>query len=83
MAWDIEYTNEFGDWWETLTEACQDDVDIIVALLQERGPHLEFPCSSGITGSRRAMGGEPEIIARFPDGSVQINQFEELGANQP
>ncbi len=26
----------------------------------------------------RAMGGELEIIARFPDGSVRINQFEEL-----
>lgn len=26
----------------------------------------------------RAMGGELEIIARFPDGSVKINQFEEL-----
>jgi predicted XRE-type DNA-binding protein len=27
----------------------------------------------------RAMGGELEIVARFPDGSVKINQFEELG----
>jgi transcriptional regulator with XRE-family HTH domain len=26
----------------------------------------------------RAMGGELEIVARFPDGSVKINQFEEL-----
>jgi hypothetical protein len=24
-----------------------------------------------------AMGGELEITARFPDGSVRINQFEE------
>jgi len=31
----------------------------------------------------RAMGGELEIIARFPDGSVQINQFEELGHSSP
>lgn len=29
----------------------------------------------------RAMGGELEIVARFPDGSVRINQFEELGEN--
>ena len=27
----------------------------------------------------RAMGGDLEIVARFPEGSVQINQFEELG----
>lgn len=25
-----------------------------------------------------AMGGELEIVARFPDGDVRINQFEEL-----
>jgi hypothetical protein len=25
-----------------------------------------------------AMGGELEIPARFPDGSVRINQFEEI-----
>jgi len=28
-----------------------------------------------------AMGGELEITARFPDGSVRINQFEEEEAN--
>ena len=26
----------------------------------------------------KAMGGDLEIIARFPDGSVQINQFEDI-----
>ncbi|MEW5916232.1 MAG: XRE family transcriptional regulator [Gemmatimonadota bacterium] len=29
----------------------------------------------------QAMGGELDIVARFPDGSVRINQFEELGRN--
>ncbi len=28
----------------------------------------------------RAMGGELDIVARFPDGMVKINQFEELDA---
>lgn len=27
-----------------------------------------------------AMGGELEIIARFPDGEVRVTQFEDLGA---
>ena len=27
----------------------------------------------------KAMGGDLEIIARFPDGNVRISQFEELG----
>lgn len=28
----------------------------------------------------KAMGGDLEIIAKFPDGSVQINQFEDIGS---
>ena len=27
-----------------------------------------------------AMGGELEIVARFPDGAIRINQFEELAS---
>jgi hypothetical protein len=27
----------------------------------------------------RAMGGELEIVARFPDGEVRISNFEEVG----
>jgi DNA-binding XRE family transcriptional regulator len=30
-----------------------------------------------------AMGGELEVIARFPDGSVKINNFTDLGAVAP
>lgn len=26
----------------------------------------------------KAMGGDLEVVARFPDGSVRINQFEEI-----
>lgn len=26
----------------------------------------------------KAMGGDLEIVARFPDGNIRINQFEEL-----
>ncbi|HEX8454725.1 MAG TPA: XRE family transcriptional regulator [Longimicrobium sp.] len=29
----------------------------------------------------RAMGGDLEITARFPEGSVRINQFEDLGGS--
>ncbi|MBN2568145.1 MAG: XRE family transcriptional regulator [Deltaproteobacteria bacterium] len=28
----------------------------------------------------KAMGGDLEIIAKFPDGSVKINQFEDIAA---
>ena len=30
-----------------------------------------------------AMGGELDVIARFPDGSVKINNFTELGSTAP
>ena len=52
MAWDVEYTDEFGEWWDTLAEAAQIDVDAIVLLLQAHGPSLPFPYSSGVSGSR-------------------------------
>lgn len=54
MAWDIEYTDEFERWWETLIEEAQIDVDVVVGLLQECGPYLPFPYSSGINGSRHS-----------------------------
>ena len=30
----------------------------------------------------KAMGGDLEIIARFPDGDVKINQFKEINADE-
>jgi len=33
---------------------------------------------STLRGFVKAMGGDLEITARFPDGAVRINQFEEL-----
>ena len=50
----VEYTDEFGVWWESLTEADQISVDAHVRKLESRGTDLPFPYSSGITGSRHA-----------------------------
>ena len=52
MAWDVEYTNEFGDWWVGLAEGEQENITAVVELLAEHGPGLRFPWSSGVTGSR-------------------------------
>ena len=52
MGWDVEYTDEFGVWWETLSEDQQEDFAAVVQLLAEHGPRLPFPYSSGIQGSR-------------------------------
>jgi len=54
MSWEVEYTNEFGDWWNDLDASEQDAVDVVVGLLQQRGPSLAFPFSSGVKGSRHS-----------------------------
>jgi len=53
MAWDVEYTDEFGAWWETL-DAEQEDIAALVEELENRGPHLPFPYSSGVESSKYA-----------------------------
>ncbi len=52
MTWDVEYTNEFEEWWNSLLEDEQISVAATVLLLEERGPALGFPHSSGINGSK-------------------------------
>ena len=54
MSWDVEYTDEFGSWWTGLSEAEQESLDASVRLLEERGPALGFPHSSGIQGSKHS-----------------------------
>lgn len=41
MAWEAEFSVEFGEWWDELTEAEQKSVDFSVSLLQESRPSLE------------------------------------------
>ena len=53
-AWDVEYMDELGTWWAMLSEAEQVSIDASVRLLQERGPNLGFPHTSGIEGSKHA-----------------------------
>jgi len=54
MEWDVEFTDEFEQWWLTLTEAEQVDVAATVTLLQQKGPQLPFPHSSGINNSKHS-----------------------------
>ena len=37
MSWEVEFTDEFGQWWEGLTEDEQDSIDVTVRLLEELG----------------------------------------------
>ena len=52
MNWEVEYTDEFEAWWETLSKEEQESIDASVGLLEERGPSLPFPHSSGIATSK-------------------------------
>lgn len=54
MAWNVEGTDEFSDWFSALDEAAQDDVTAIVELLEDKGPQLPYPFSSGIVTSKHS-----------------------------
>jgi hypothetical protein len=55
MVWEIEYTNEFGIWWDEISDQEQNDVVAVVNLLAEKGANLPFPYSSGIVGSKHSQ----------------------------
>ncbi|MEH2283548.1 MAG: type II toxin-antitoxin system RelE/ParE family toxin [Nostoc sp.] len=52
MATEVEYTEEFQQWWVTLDPAEQVSVRAKVNLLKEKGTNLRFPHTSGIKDSR-------------------------------
>lgn len=54
MSWDVEHTDEFGNWFVALSDADQDAIDFTVDLLIDHGPQLRFPHSSGINDSRHS-----------------------------
>ncbi len=54
MAWDVEFTAEFEDWWNSLRSDAQEEVSAKVELLEERGPTLSRPHADVIVTSRHA-----------------------------
>ena len=52
MGWEIEYTDEFGKWWDGLSTEEQEKVDAKVGLLIARGPALGRPHADTVKGSR-------------------------------
>ncbi|WP_230411050.1 type II toxin-antitoxin system RelE/ParE family toxin [Collimonas humicola] len=54
VEWEIEYTDEFGGWWGSLTEDEQESIHASVKLLQLLGPDLRFPHTSGVHGSKHS-----------------------------
>ena len=52
--WEVEFTDEFGEWWGSLTEDQQDAIDRTVGVLREFGPALGRPQVDTLNGSRHS-----------------------------
>lgn len=52
--WEVEFTNEFGCWWESLTPDEQEDLYASVEVLRQLGPALPRPYADTLKGSRHA-----------------------------
>lgn len=50
--WDVEYTNEFHIWWQSLGGSEQDSILYSVGLLEQAGPALGRPHVDTVSGSR-------------------------------
>jgi hypothetical protein len=65
MAWGVEYTDQFGNWFENLDEDQQESVVIAVEVFQGHGPGLGRPLVDTIKGSRHANMKESGIKTSF------------------
>ena len=54
MGYEIEYTDEFEEWWNALIEEEQVSVASYVNLLGEKGPALPYPYSSNVKLSKHS-----------------------------
>lgn len=52
MAWEINGTDEFAEWFGELEETEQDHVIAVVEMLAEQGPQLDRPHADRIKGSK-------------------------------
>jgi len=51
-VWDVEYTEEFGAWWEDLEPDDQERLTAAVELLEKLGPSLGRPLVDTLKGSK-------------------------------
>ena len=54
MKWNVEYTDEFNKWWNTLSIGELKALDVSVERLEKHGPALQHPHSSSITSSKHS-----------------------------
>lgn len=54
MAWEVEATDQFVEWFAMLSSGEQDAIDFSVRLLIVYGPNLKRPYADTVRGSRHA-----------------------------
>lgn len=52
--WEVEYTDQFEEWWHSLLDVQQDAVAAAVEILKDSGPSLGRPLVDTIKGSRHS-----------------------------
>jgi hypothetical protein len=52
VSWEVEYTDQFEEWWNTLSADTQEDIDAVVRVLETVGPALTRPYADTVNGSR-------------------------------
>jgi hypothetical protein len=77
--WKVEYTDQFEDWWLTLSEQEQEAVTAAVEALEDRGPALGRPFVDVIQASRhsnmkelRPRGGHIRVMFAFDSRRTAI-----------
>jgi hypothetical protein len=91
MIWDIEYTDEFEEWWFSLSERDQNRIRASIAVLEQLGPGLGRPLVDTIHRSHHAnmkelrppgsnirilFAFDPRRIAILLIGGDKTNQWE-------
>jgi hypothetical protein len=67
VLWEIEGTDQFGEWYGSLSAFDQERIDFVIGLLEARGPALKRPYADTVNESkfpnmkelRAQSGGEP------------------------
>lgn len=79
MAWEVEYTDQFGEWFLGLALADQRRVAAAVRFLEEQGPGLGRPYADTIATSRhsnmkelRPRGGQLRVLFAFDPRRMAI-----------
>ena len=71
MAYEIERTDEFTEWWDCLNQREQVEVAKIVGVLAEKGPKLRRPYAGKIEGSKK-IPNLKELIIQFEGNPYRV-----------